>query len=143
MNWCDSMKANSMNTKFLFLLLLGFLFSFPFASAAPAYSSVDIQFSKFLVLGIGSLVMLLLGILARSPLLSILGAVGLLISGFLMLQGHVMFPVGHVENVSGSVTTLTTTYDHWDDGNNELFGFFIVVACAGLLWTLASEYSGD
>jgi len=137
-----SMKASK--GKVFSLLLTGiFLFSFGLVSASPAYDSIDVTPSIFLILFVGSLVFVLIGVLARSPLFSIAGMIGILITGFLMLQGHILLPNGATEVVAGNVTTITPVYENWDYGNNELFGFFIILVSAGLLWTLPFEFAGD
>ena len=138
------MKVGSSTAWRKLLLLPGVFFVFlSFVSAAPEYSPVDVTPTIFIILSVGSVLFVFAGILARSPLFSLVGMIGILICGFLMLQGHILVPDGHVEVVNGNTTTVTPVYDNWDGGNNELFGFFIILVAAGLLWTFPFEFAGD
>lgn len=117
-------------------------FSFPFVSAAPAYSSVNTSMTVFFVLvGFGFL-FAFLGVASESSLVAILGFIILIIASFLMLNGNVMVPSGYTENVTGDVTVVTRDYVAWDDGNNELVGFLMLFALTALAFTFIDRGGG-
>lgn len=118
--------------------LAALLFSFVFVSAAPL-SAAPLKMPVYLVIGAIMVFLIVVGMSARVPFLTIVGFLAMIILGWTMQSGGLLVKVGVNETVMNSTTTAVDVYEPFDYGNYHVLGLFLTFI--GIMGTIFASFA--